>query len=56
MVIFKVEKVVGDRLLSIESNKMARQADGAVTVRYGDTIILATAVAGAERDIDFFPL
>lgn len=56
MVIFKVEKVVGDRLLSIESNKIARQADGAVTVRYGDTIILATAVAGAERDIDFFPL
>ncbi|MFN3466773.1 MAG: polyribonucleotide nucleotidyltransferase, partial [Candidatus Brocadiales bacterium] len=56
MVIFKVEKVIGDRLLSIESNKVARQADGAVTVRYGDTIILATVVAGVEREIDFFPL
>jgi polyribonucleotide nucleotidyltransferase len=56
MVIFKVEKVIGERLLSIESNKMARQADGAVTVRYGDTVVLVAAVAGEERDTDFFPL
>ncbi|HHT9121017.1 MAG TPA: polyribonucleotide nucleotidyltransferase [Candidatus Hypogeohydataceae bacterium YC41] len=56
MVIFKVEKVIGDRLLSIESNKMAKQADGAVTVRYGDTLALVTAVAGEERQVDFFPL
>lgn len=56
MVIFKVEKVIGERLLSIESNKMAKQADGAVTVRYGDTVVLVTAVAGEERETDFFPL
>ncbi len=56
MVIFKVEKVIGDRLLSIESNKMARQADGAVVVRYGDTVVLVTAVSGEERETDFFPL
>ncbi|OHB87189.1 MAG: polyribonucleotide nucleotidyltransferase [Planctomycetes bacterium RIFCSPHIGHO2_02_FULL_50_42] len=53
---YKVEKSIGNRILSIESNKLARQADGAVTVRYGDTIVLATAVAGNERDTDFFPL
>lgn len=56
MIIFKVEKTIGDRLLSIECNKMAKQADGAVIVRYGDTMVLVTAVAGAERDTDFFPL
>lgn len=56
MVIYKVEKSIGDRVLSIESNKLARQADGAVTVRYGNTMVLVTAVAGKERDIDFFPL
>ncbi len=56
MVIFKVEKIIGDRLLIIESNKMAKQADGAVTVRYGDTVVLATVVAGDERETDFFPL
>lgn len=56
MVIFKVEKTIGERLLSIESNKMAKQADGAVTVRYGDTVVLVAAVAGQERDTDFFPL
>ncbi|HHT9118168.1 MAG TPA: polyribonucleotide nucleotidyltransferase, partial [Candidatus Hypogeohydataceae bacterium YC38] len=51
-----VEKTIGDRLLSIECNKMAKQADGAVIVRYGDTMVLVTTVAGAERDTDFFPL
>ncbi|MFQ5862338.1 MAG: polyribonucleotide nucleotidyltransferase [Candidatus Brocadiales bacterium] len=56
MVIFKVEKAIGDRVLSIESNKMARQADGSVTVKYGGTVVLVTAVAGQERDTDFFPL
>ncbi|MFQ5957109.1 MAG: polyribonucleotide nucleotidyltransferase, partial [Candidatus Brocadiales bacterium] len=56
MVIFKVEKSIGDRLLTIESNKMARQANGSVTVKYGGTVVLVTAVAGQERDIDFFPL
>lgn len=46
------------RSLSFETGKMARQADGAVVARYGDTMILATAV-GAKKvnpDQDFFPL
>src|SRR5258708_4579335 len=52
------ETVVGDRTLSIESGKLAGQANGAVTVRYGDTIVLATATSTREPrpDVDFFPL
>src|SRR5215469_14774754 len=48
---------VGDRELSIEAGKLAKQADGAVVVRYGDTIILVTAVSLREKkDVDFLPL
>ncbi len=49
---------LGGRLLSIETGKLARQAGGAVLVRYGDTAVLATATASAEprEGIDFFPL
>lgn len=52
------ETTVGGRKLVIESGKMAKQASGAVLVRYGDTAVLVTATASAEpRDgIDFFPL
>ncbi len=48
----------GRGTLIIETGKVAKQADGAVTVRYGDTMVLVTAVANsdARRDIDFFPL
>src|SRR5210317_1810103 len=44
--------------LSIETGKIARQSDGAVILRSGDTVILATAVAAkkANPDTDFFPL
>ncbi|MGB0823600.1 MAG: hypothetical protein ACPGSK_05665, partial [Alphaproteobacteria bacterium] len=34
----------GGRTLSLESGRVARQADGAVLARYGDTVVLATAV------------
>ena len=46
------------RKLTIETGKMAFLADGAVTVRYGDTVVLGTAVvSNSPRDgIDFFPL
>jgi polyribonucleotide nucleotidyltransferase len=46
------------RKLSIETGKIARQADGAVILRSGDTVILATAVAAkkANPETDFFPL
>jgi polyribonucleotide nucleotidyltransferase len=48
---------VGDRDLVIETGRMAKQADGAAVVRYGDTMILATAVSAREKkDIDFLPL
>src|SRR6201994_1729724 len=48
----------GGRTVSIETGKLARQADGAVTVRQGNCIILATVVANkeAKEGQDFFPL
>jgi polyribonucleotide nucleotidyltransferase len=42
--------------ISFETGKMAKQASGAVVVRQGDTMVLATAVAGNVRDVDFLPL
>jgi polyribonucleotide nucleotidyltransferase len=49
---------IGGRTLSIETGIYAKQANGAVMVRYGDTMVLVTAVASDEprEDIDFFPL
>lgn len=48
----------GGRMVTIETGKLARQADGAVTVRQGNCIILATVVANKEprEGQDFFPL
>ncbi|MGF7159043.1 polyribonucleotide nucleotidyltransferase [Rhodoligotrophos appendicifer] len=48
----------GGRPLKFETGRIARQADGAVLVTYGDTTVLATAVAErtAKPGIDFFPL
>ncbi len=42
--------------ISLETGRMAKQASGAVVVRQGDTMVLATAVAGGVRDVDFLPL
>jgi len=42
--------------ISFETGRMAKQASGAVVVRQGDTMLLATAVAGGQRDVDFLPL
>ena len=42
--------------ISFETGRMAKQASGAVVVRQGDTMLLATAVAGSVRDVDFLPL
>ena len=49
---------VGDKEIILETGKMARQADGAVTVQMGETIILVAAVAASEARAgqDFFPL
>src|ERR1044072_3565662 len=52
-----VELDLNGRPLMIESGTLAAQAGGAVTVRYGDTVVLVTATASAEpRPLDFFPL
>ena len=49
---------VGGRVLTIETRKLAEQASGAVTIRYGDTVVLVTACVGDEprEGIDFLPL
>jgi len=52
------ECVVADRILKIETGKLANQADASVTVRYGDTILLVTTCVGAQGqdDVDFIRL
>jgi polyribonucleotide nucleotidyltransferase len=52
------EMEVGGRSFVIENGKMAKQANGAVLVRYGDTVVLVTATASKEprEGVDFFPL
>ena len=49
---------VGRSPFIIETGKLAKQADGAVTVRYGDTVVIVTACASsnAREGIDFLPL
>lgn len=53
-----VEVEIRGKKLIIETGEVARQSDGSVIIRYGDTILLATVVAEkkAKEDIDFFPL
>ncbi len=50
--------IINGKEFIIETGKLAKQANGAVVVRYGDTVVLVTAVAAEEpkEDIDFFPL
>jgi polyribonucleotide nucleotidyltransferase len=54
----QVSVTVGDREISFETGKLAKQADGAVVVRSGDTMVLATAQGRMEarEGADFFPL
>ena len=56
--VYRKEITWGGRLLTLETGKIARQADGAVMVTYGGTTVLVTAVgsAFAKPGIDFFPL
>jgi polyribonucleotide nucleotidyltransferase len=52
-----VHRPFGAQEISIETGKLAKQAHGAVVVRYGDTVTLVTAVEGeADETRDFFPL
>ncbi|MCX6174511.1 MAG: polyribonucleotide nucleotidyltransferase [Ignavibacteriales bacterium] len=55
--VYTKEVQIGKQKLIFETGKLAKQANGAVMVRYGDTMVLVTAVAGELRPgIDFFPL
>ena len=50
---------IGDgRMISLETGKLAKQADGSVVLRFGDTMILATIVSNkdAKEGVDFLPL
>ena len=49
---------VGDKELSVETGKVAKQADGSVIIQYGETMLLVTAVSGnsPREGLDFFPL
>lgn len=54
----KIEVEIGGRTLTVETGKIAKQANGATVVTYGETVVLVTATAAKEGrpDIDFFPL
>ena len=55
---YKITAPLGDKTITIESGKLAKQADGAVTVQLGETIVVVAAVAAtkAKDGQDFFPL
>ena len=51
------ELTIANKTLSVEIGKLAKQASGSATLRYGDSIILVTAsTADARPGLDFFPL
>ncbi|MCM2372422.1 polyribonucleotide nucleotidyltransferase [Aporhodopirellula aestuarii] len=53
----RVERKIGDSVMSFETGHVAKQAAGSVLVQYGDTVVLVAAASGAPRPgIDFFPL
>jgi polyribonucleotide nucleotidyltransferase len=55
--VYTKEIQIGKQKLILETGKLAKQSNGSVMARYGDTMVLVTVVAGQIRDdIDFFPL
>lgn len=56
--VIRKELEIGGKTFSVETGKLAKQADGAVLVQYGETIVLATVVAEKEpkEEMDYFPL
>ena len=55
--IFKEEIEIGGKKLSLETGKIARQADGAIIARCGETVVISTVV-GAKKvnpETDYFP-
>ena len=56
-IVHKYQTEVAGRPLIIEVGQVAKQANGAALVRYGDTVVLVTATAATPREgLDFFPL
>ena len=56
--LFKKEIEIAGKNISLETGKIARQADGAVIAQCGETVVMATVV-GAKKvnpDVDYFPL
>ena len=55
---FSVESVIANKSIQIKSGKMAKQANGSITLQVGNTIILATACMSKQpkEGIDFLPL
>ena len=52
-----VEREIAGKTFRIETGKLAKQASGAVTVQYGDTVTLVASVGAPGREgLDFFPL
>ncbi len=55
--VYKVEKQIGDKKISIETGKLAKLASGAVVVSCEETVVFVAAVSSDPRPgIDFFPL
>ncbi|MFQ5579537.1 MAG: polyribonucleotide nucleotidyltransferase [Nitrospiria bacterium] len=56
--IYRVEAEIGGKKLTLESGRIARQADGAVWVQYGESVVIVTACASKveKKNIDFLPL
>ena len=53
----QVEMTLGGRTLILETGRLAKQANAAVMVRYGETAVLCTVTASSDpKDLDFFPL
>ncbi|HEX4414882.1 MAG TPA: polyribonucleotide nucleotidyltransferase [Lacipirellulaceae bacterium] len=53
----KVERQIGKHLFTIETGALAKQASGACTVQYGDTVVLSAVATGPSRPgMDYFPL
>src|SRR5215208_1919995 len=52
----RVSVEIGDSEITLETGKLAKQASGSVVIQAGDTMVLGTATAGNERDVDFLPL
>ena len=53
----RVEKQIGNSVLSFETGQLAKQADAAILAQYGETVVLNAVTSGAPRlGIDFFPL